>query len=574
MTKRIFRAIFIVSFGVFFASLILFLTVLYDYFSAVQQHQLRIQTDLAAQGVQDEGIVYLERLSVQNYRITWIAADGSILYDSASDKGEMENHLERAEVKEALLSGYGTSSRYSTTLTERYLYSAKRLSDGSIIRLSASQYSLLVLTLGMLQPICIIFAAAVALSAFLAFRIAKNIVKPFNELDLDEPMEHSGYDELDPLLRRLRAQQGKIRRQERELEQKKKEFDTLTSAMTEGLILLNAQGTILSMNQAAQKLFATDCFCIGMDIQTINKTKALAELLERAKSGSYTELRMQQDERKYQVEASPVVSEGTVSGIVLLLLDITEKEKSEQMRREFTANVSHELKTPLHTISGSAELMADGLVKPEDIAGFSRRIYMESQRMIRLVSDIIKLSHLDEGGADLKREMVDLYALADETCRLLLAEADKAEVTLTLTGSTANVCGIRQLLSGMIFNLCDNAVKYNRKGGSAAVAVTEEELYYVLSVTDSGIGISKEHQERIFERFYRVDKSHSKEIGGTGLGLSIVKHAARLHGAEILLQSDVGQGTVIRILFPKGGQETKEGELFAGCAYAGSSSNL
>lgn len=552
MTKRIFRAIFIVSFGVFFASLLLFLTVLYDYFSGVQQHQLRIQTDLAAQGVQDEGIVYLERLSVQKTRITWIAQDGSILYDSASDKGAMENHLERAEVKEALLNGYGTSSRYSTTLTERYLYSAKRLSDGSILRLSAAQYSLLVLVLGMLQPICILFAAAAALSAILAYRIAKNIVKPLNELDLDEPMEYSGYDELAPLLRRMRAQQGKIRRQERELEQKKKEFDTLTCAMTEGLILLNAQGTILSINRAAQKLFATDCFCIGTDIQTIHDSKQLAQLLERAESGGYTELRMCRDERIYQVEASPVVSQGAVSGIVLLLLDITEKEKSEQMRREFTANVSHELKTPLHTISGSAELMADGLVKPEDIAVFSRRIYRESQRMIRLVSDIIKLSHLDEGGADLKREMVDLYELADETRRLLLAEADKAGVTLTLTGSTAHVCGIRQLLSGMIFNLCDNAVKYNRKGGFAALEVTEEESYYVLSVTDSGIGIPKEHQERIFERFYRVDKSHSKEIGGTGLGLSIVKHAARLHGAEIMLQSDVGQGTAVRILFAKG----------------------
>ncbi|MCI8633310.1 MAG: PAS domain S-box protein [Lachnospiraceae bacterium] len=555
MTKRIFRTIFVVAIGVFLASFLLFMTILYDYYSGVQQDQLQIQTELAAQGVEHEGAAYLEGLSVKDCRITWIGAEGSVLYDSISKAGEMENHLEREEVKEALTDGHGSSSRYSSTLTERYFYCAKRLTDGTVIRLSAVQNTLLVLTIGMLQPICIIFVAAVAVSMILAARLAKKLVKPFNEINLERPMENEGYDELSPLLGRIDLQQKEIRRQKQELIQKKNELDVLISSMKEGLILMSQSGTILSINQAAADLFGIDTLNVGRNLLTVSQNEELEMLIDKAKKGEYAETVMDLGKGRYQVGASPVILRDTLSGIVLLLLDITEKEKAEQLRREFTANVSHELKTPLHTILGSAELMMGGLVRQEDTAAFARRIYTESQRMIQLVEDIIKLSHLDEGAEDMKWEMVDLAALAKQTISSLEEEAKKRKVTLSLEAAPAAVYGIRQLLQEILYNLCDNAIKYNHPGGFAVIQLRKEKDFTVLSVSDSGIGIPPEHQERVFERFYRVDKSHSKEIGGTGLGLSIVKHAARLHGAEIDLCSRPGKGTTIRVRFLK-----KEGE--------------
>lgn len=551
MTKRIFRTIFAVAVGVFFASALLFMTVLYDYFSAVGQTQLHAQIDFAAQGVSKEGIGYFDGLEPQNCRITWIGTDGSVLYDSISDVDDMENHFEREEVKEALAEGYGESSRYSSTLTERYLYSAKRLPDGTVIRLSITQNSLVILTLGMLQPICIIFVAAVVLSAFLASRLSKKIVEPLNGLDLDKPLNNDGYDELSPLLRRIDTQQQQIKRQKEELKRKQSEFEAVTGGMAEGIILLNRKGTVLSINPAASKLFDTDSFAVGKSILSVNRSLALVELLHKAEDGKHAESIMGFGNGKYQVAASPVVSNNEVIGTVVLLLDVTEKEKAEQMRREFTANVSHELKSPLHTISGCAELLANGMVKQEDITDFSKRIYTEAGRMIRLVEDIIKLSHLDEGADDMKREQTDLFLLADHVVTVLLPEAEKAGVKIGLSGESAVLCGIPQMLDSIVYNLCDNAIKYNRKGGSVSVTVKNEDGFAVLSVADTGIGIPKEHQERIFERFYRVDKSHSKEIGGTGLGLSIVKHAARLHNAEIDLQSVVNSGTTVTVKFPE-----------------------
>lgn len=551
MTKRIFRTIFAVAVGVFFASALLFMTVLYDYFSAVGQTQLHAQIDFAAQGVSKEGIGYFDGLEPQNCRITWIGTDGSVLYDSISDVDDMENHFEREEVKEALAEGYGESSRYSSTLTERYLYSAKRLPDGTVIRLSIAQNSLVILTLGMLQPICIIFVAAVVLSAFLASRLSKKIVEPLNGLDLDKPLNNDGYDELSPLLRRIDTQQQQIKRQKEELKRKQSEFEAVTGGMAEGIILLNRKGTVLSINPAASKLFDTDSFAVGNSILSVNRSLALVELLHKAEDGKHAESIMGFGNGKYQVAASPVVSNNEVIGTVVLLLDVTEKEKAEQMRREFTANVSHELKSPLHTISGCAELLANGMVKQEDITDFSKRIYTEAGRMIHLVEDIIKLSHLDEGADDMKREQTDLFLLADHVVTALLPEAEKAGVKIGLSGESAVLCGIPQMLDSIVYNLCDNAIKYNRKGGSVSVTVKNEDGFAVLSVADTGIGIPKEHQERIFERFYRVDKSHSKEIGGTGLGLSIVKHAARLHNAEIYLQSVVNSGTTVTVKFPE-----------------------
>ena len=551
MTKRIFRTVFVVAISIFIASAVLFMTVLYDYFSGIQQNQLRMQIDLASQGVEDEGLDYLKNLNIKDYRVTWIGTDGKVLYDSISEADEMENHFEREEVKEALSEGYGASSRYSSTLTQRYLYGAKRLPDGTVIRLSVTQNSLLILTLGMLQPIMIIFVIAIILSAFLASRLSKKIVKPLNELNLDKPLDNNGYDELSPLLRRIDTQQKEISRQSEELRQRQNELEVMTSAMSEGIILLNNRGTVLSINKAAAKLFGTDCFCIGEDIVSINRSLELAQLLNRAKNGEHSERVVELGCGRYQMMASPVISNNIVSGSVLLILDVTEKEKAEQLRREFTANVSHELKTPLHTISGSAELLANGMVKPEDIPIFLKRIYSETQRMIQLVEDIIRLSHLDEGAEDMKWDMVDLYAVAEETINSLADEAESNGIKFELYGETVLINGIRQLLQEIIYNLCDNAIKYNCRGGSVSVGVKNENEFAVLTITDTGIGIPAEHQERIFERFYRVDKSHSKEIGGTGLGLSIVKHAAKLHNAEIELHSIVNKGTEITIKFPK-----------------------
>lgn len=551
MTKRIFRTVFVVAISIFIASAVLFMTVLYDYFSGIQQNQLRMQIDLASQGVEDEGLDYLKNLNIKDYRVTWIGTDGKVLYDSISEADEMENHFEREEVKEALSEGYGASSRYSSTLTQRYLYGAKRLPDGTVIRLSVTQNSLLILTLGMLQPIMIIFVIAIILSAFLASRLSKKIVKPLNELNLDKPLDNNGYDELSPLFRRIDTQQKEISRQSEELRQRQNELEVMTSAMSEGIILLNNRGTVLSINKAAAKLFGTDCFCIGEDIVSINRSLELAQLLNKAKNGEHSERVVELGCGQYQMMASPVISNNIVSGIVLLILDVTEKEKAEQLRREFTANVSHELKTPLHTISGSAELLANGMVKPEDIPIFLKRIYSEAQRMIQLVEDIIRLSHLDEGAEDMKWDMVDLYAVAEETINSLADEAESNGIKFELYGETVLINGIRQLLQEIIYNLCDNAIKYNCRGGSVSVGVKNENEFAVLTITDTGIGIPAEHQERIFERFYRVDKSHSKEIGGTGLGLSIVKHAAKLHNAEIELHSIVNKGTEITIKFPK-----------------------
>lgn len=551
MTKRIFRTVFTVAISVFISAVFLFMTVLYDYFSNVQRDQLRIQLDLASQGVVKEKGEYFNGLTVENYRITWIGKDGRVLYDSVSDADEMENHFEREEVKEAFESGYGESSRYSSTLTERYLYSAKRLDDGSVVRLSVTQHSLIVLTLGMLQPIIIIFAVAVILSAVLASRLAKKIVRPLNELNLDSPMENEGYDELAPLLRRIDTQQHQIKNQKDELRRKQREFEMVTSEMTEGMILLNQTGTVLSINRAAASLLNADMNAAGQDILSVSRSKALTEVLRKSASGDHAEAVAEFDAGWYQLDASPIMSGDEVIGTVLLMLDVTEKEKNEQLRREFTANVSHELKTPLHTISGSAELLSNGMVKKEDIPTFSKRIYSEAQRMIRLVDDIIRLSHLDEGAEDMKRDSIDLYALADEAVKSLSSEAESAEVSFKLCGEHVNICGIRQLIYGIIYNLCDNAVKYNRKGGSVTVSVKENEGFAVLSVADTGIGIPDEYKERIFERFYRIDKSHSKEIGGTGLGLSIVKHAARLHNAVVNVKSAVNEGTEITVKFPR-----------------------
>lgn len=551
MTKRIFRSICAAAIGVFLASVVLFLWVLYDYFSAVARDQLRAETELAAKAVALEGIDYFDGLDTGRFRVTWVDSDGNVLFDSKTDADAMENHLEREEIREALESGSGESARTSATLTERAFYRAERLPDGTVLRLSVSQNSLLTLVLGMTQPMIVIVIIAILLSLALASRLSKQIVKPLNRLDLDKPLSNEGYDELTPLLRRIDSQQRQLEKQSGELARKQRELEVVTDNMTEGIVLVTERGVVLAINRAARRIFDADKSCVGRDVLSVNRTPEVTRLFEEARQGRHAEAVLDLMGGRYQLLANPVMSDGAVSGAVLLAIDVTEKERREQLRREFSANVSHELKTPLHAIAGSAELLLNGLVKKGDEPEFYRRIYGEAQRMIRLVEDIIHLSHLDEGAGDLKREPCDLYDIAADTVRELAGEAEKAGVAMTLEGGSAPLTGVPRLLTGIVFNLTDNAIKYNKPGGSVTVSVTDGPGSAVLRVSDTGIGIPPEHRERVFERFYRVDKSRSKQQGGTGLGLSIVKHAAQLHNANITLESAPGAGTTVTVTFPK-----------------------
>ena len=550
MTNRIFRSICLVATAVLLAALALIMTVLYGYFSDVQKEQLAAETRLAAQGVEQNGLAFFDNLNAGDTRITWIAADGEVLYDNKTDETAMETHAEREEIMEALDIGYGESTRYSTTLTRRQMYTAIRLTDGSVIRLSIAQNTFLTLTLGMLQPMALILLATVILALLLASRLSKRIVEPLNQLNLDEPLSNEGYDEIAPLLRRIDAQQKEIRAQRDELKQRRREFNAVTDGMHEGLVLLGARGNILSINRAAQSLLGADSDCVGKHIYVICRAPALQALISDASAGDRGDRVIAMAGREFSFSISPVLVHGEVVGMVLLIVDVTENVDAEKMRREFTANVSHELKTPLQTISGCAELLANGMVKAEDTPQFAGQIYKEAQRMTALIEDIIRLSHLDEGAEDMNREKLDLYTMAVSAVQSLQSEAESANVQLSLSGESTMIYGIPQLVSVLINNLCDNAIKYNREGGSVSVTVRTEGDAAVLSVADTGIGIPTEDQDRIFERFYRVDKSRSKKVGGTGLGLSIVKHAAKLHGARISLRSTVGEGTTITVRFP------------------------
>lgn len=551
MTKKIFTAICSVALIVFFAALLFIMGVLYSYFSNIRADQLEIQTGLAAQGVEKNGMDYFTDLEMKDYRITWIAPDGTVKYDSQANSAEMENHLEREEIQEALKTGKGSSSRYSATLLESRMYAARRLSDGTVLRLSGIQYTWWMLVLGMSRQILFVAALAIGVSLFLASRLSKKIVQPLNALNLDEPKSNTVYEELFPLLDRIHYQQRQLRIQAIELQRKKDEFEAATNPMSEGLLLLNEKGVILSINRSASELLGVHGFCVGQNITAFNHSPELQTLLQKVLSGMRTEMTVSLGERDYQLNASPVISENQVTGAALLIFDITEKEKAEQIRREFTANVSHELKTPLQSISGCAELLSNGIVKEEDVQRFSRQILTESGRLIALVEDIIKLSHLDEGCCDMQKETVDLYQLAENTVSSLKNIAEKSDVRIHLTGEPAVMEGVPQLLDGIVYNLCDNAVKYNKAGGKVEVSVGNTAEGVMLTVEDTGIGIPTEQQERIFERFFRVDKSHSKEAGGTGLGLSIVKHAVKFHRGLIELHSVLGEGTKVTVIFPR-----------------------
>lgn len=550
MTKKIFRSICFTAISALLTALVLIMAVLYSYFSDNRMKQLITQTELVARAVETQGLTYLDGLNPDGYRITWVASDGSVKFDSTTDNKNMENHLEREEIKAALAKGFGQSSRYSATLTQKQLYCAKRLSDGTVIRLSVSHLTWLALFLSMLLPIFAILAAVICLSLFMAYRLSKKIIKPLNELNLDNPKSSDVYEELSPLINRISSQQLQIKAQSSELERKKDEFETATANMSEGIILLNENGFVISINQTASKLLGISSYCVGKELLLFDNTVGLSELLKNAAAGRHGEMPVSIGEEDYQFSASPIVSDGGVCGVALIIFDITEKKKAEQMRREFSANVSHELKTPLQSISGCAELLLNGMVGPGEVPRFSERIYSESKRMITLIDDIIKISHLDEGAADTRYEETDIYELAGTAVKNISSAAELAGVTVALSGKPAVINGIPQLLYEIVFNLCDNAVKYNKRGGNVFVDVSKDKNTVRLSVRDTGIGIPAEHHQRIFERFYRVDKSHSKEAGGTGLGLSIVKHAAMLHNAAIELESFPNKGTLVTVIFP------------------------
>ena len=552
MTQRIFRSIVFAVLAVLLAAASLIIGVVYSYFARAQHAQLRVETALASHAVANEGMSYFEKLdNTMDCRITWISADGTVLYDNRSDTGTMVNHLEREEVVQALTSGYGQSIRYSDTLMQQYLYAAERLPDGTVLRLSSSRQSVFQLLMDALWPILLIFGATMMLSLWLANRLSRQIVRPLNTLDLDNPLQNRSYPEIHPLLQRLDAQQEELRQQRQELAQRQREFHTVTKSLPEGLVLLNTYGTILSINPAASDLLGVTQNCVGADFSVANRNPAIMALVEKALGGKKAEQTVHFEERACTVAARPVKTEGVLSGVVLLLLDLTQKQKAENLRREFTANVSHELKTPLHAISGYAELLKSGLVQPGDAGGFYEKIYGEAHRLISLVEDILRLSRLDEGAMDMEWTSVDLYAVLMNTVRELSGSAELAGVTLETRGETAMLTGIAQLHGAILFNLLDNAIKYNHRGGKVTAAVENTEESVILTVSDTGMGIPESHQERIFERFYRVDKSHSKEVGGTGLGLSIVKHAAQILHAKVELRSIPGEGTVIRITFPK-----------------------
>lgn len=549
MTKKIFQSILLVAGCVLLASLLIIVGFLYDYFGGVEKNQLRDELSLAAAAVEDGGTDYLSQLTADRYRLTWIAADGSVLYDTKTNAESLENHASRAEVSQALATGTGESTRYSSTLMEKTMYYAQRLDDGTVLRISISRATVGMIAVGMIQPLLIVLIVALILSGLLARRLSRRIVDPLNSLDLEHPLDNDAYEELSPLLKRIHRQHVEIQTQLRELREKTDEFTQITGSMREGLVLLDEHGSILSINAAAQALFGADAQCVGRDFLTIERSHEISAAIQAAAADGHSEVRAERAGRVYQFDISRITSDGKFLGTVILAFDITEQEFAERNRREFTANVSHELKTPLQGIIGSAELIENGMVKPEDLPRFVGHIHAEAARLVTLIDDIIRLSQLDEGDA-MPTEPVDLLAVSQEAAENLHDAAAARNVTVSVTGQPAVLPGVHRLIYEIVYNLCDNAIKYNRDGGRVDVTVAADAGGSSITVADTGIGIAPEHQARVFERFYRVDKSHSKASGGTGLGLSIVKHAVQYHHGRIELESTPGTGTTIRVVFP------------------------
>lgn len=550
MTKKIFHSIL----GAVVLTLILSFTVatvvLYDNLSQEGARQLKDELNLVVEGVSLNGESYLNDLEHQNYRITWIDEDGEVLFDTDADSTAMENHKNREEIKEAIRTGAGESTRYSDTLMVKMLYSARQMPDGTIIRISADFDSILALLMDMIPPMCFLLLLILGFSAFLAKYMAKDIVKPFNEVDLEHPADNEIYEEVSPFLGKINKQKKQIGEQIIEIRQKAEQFEQISSSMNEGMILLDTQGKVLSMNQSAKEMFGVEkgTKVDQADFLTIDRSSRMNRGIEQALSGKQSEFQKERDGKVFQIRISQIESQGEIMGVVILCVDVTEGAYAERNRREFTANVSHELKTPLQSIIGSAELLENDLVKPEDTKRFVGHMKNEAARMVSLIDDIIRLSQLDENN-EIAQESVDLYDLTGEVMEVLENASKKKNVEMHFNGEHCVIQGVRRYLYEIIYNLCDNAIRYNNEGGMVMINLKSYLGKIVLSVKDTGIGIPAEHQSRIFERFYRVDKSHSKETGGTGLGLSIVKHAVAYHGGSIRVDSKPGKGTKITITF-------------------------
>ena len=551
MTKRISLSVLVACAAVLVASLIIIMGVLYDYFGRIEHTQLADELEIAAAAVEEGGTDALARLSSERYRLTLIAKNGDVLYDTKAGGSLSENHAERSEVKDALKTGDGESTRYSATFMEKTVYRAKRLDDGSVLRISLASATVGLLAVGLIQPILFVALIALVLSIFLAKRLSKSIVAPLNDLDLEHPLDNETYPEISPLLGRINRQNIRIAEQMENLKRKTDEFVQITENMREGLVLLDDKGTVLSINRAAKTIFGAGDSSVGLDFLAVERSHEVSSAVEEAFASGHSDARIERNGRVYSLDIDRTVSDGKVLGTLILVFDITDKESAERMRREFTANVSHELKTPLQGIIGSADLIREGLVKPEDMPHFVGRIHDEAERLVTLIEDIIRLSRLDEGGNIVFDEKsVNLGEVAAEAVNSLGTAAKAKNIAVTLDDKGAAMRGSSRLLYEIVYNLCDNAIKYGREGGYVHVRVESGDGKTVLTVKDNGIGIAPEHQARVFERFYRVDKSRSRESGGTGLGLSIVKHAVAVHHGEISLDSRLGEGTEIKISFP------------------------
>ena len=551
MTKRILRSILLVAVLVLAASTGATLGILYYHFGGQLEEELRREASYLSVSVEKEGIEAFDDLPADAERVTYIDTDGTVLFDNRADENGMENHGDREEVKEALEQGSGRAVRNSDTLSQRTLYYALRLSDGKVLRVSSTQYNIPGLLGGMIQPLLIILILMAALSAWIAYRVSRGIVEPINRLDLDHPEDNQDYDEIAPLLTKINRQQKQIRREIADAKRQQEEFSIITENMEEGFVILDVHTEVLSYNSSALKLLGAEESRERRSILAMNRSQEFQRIVEQVLSGRHVITMLELGDRSCQIAANPVFHDNEISGAVLLILDVTERMKGEQMRREFTANVSHELKTPLTSISGFAEIISDGFVKPEDTRKFAGRIFKEAQRLITLVNDVIKISQLDEGKLPYEREETDLYELCREILRRMEERASAAGVHLYLKGPHKKITTVQTILDEVLNNLCDNGIKYNKKGGNLTVTIEEGEGETRISVEDQGIGIPAEDQKRVFERFYRVDKSHSKAIGGTGLGLSIVKHGAMYLGAEVKVESTLGKGSTFTLVLPE-----------------------
>lgn len=548
MTGKILRISYLVAISALLASALLFFGVMYRDYEDGAFARLRAEAAAIAQGLGAVGSDYFDSFAPDD-RVTWIAANGTVLYDSAAPAQLLESHAGREEIDQALQTGEAQTSRYSKTLLQRTFYYAKLLEDGTVLRVSCTQNSLPAMILMLLTPFLWVATLVLILCGVLSYRLARQITKPLNAINPDNPAPLPSYPELTPLFDKLREQNRTIGKQMNELQLRQREFTAITENMREGFLLVDCKMHVLSSNHSALEVLGGRELKPGCLLYDAECSQEIFDAVDTALSGSHAELLLTIDETSWQVLANPVVASGQVAGAVVLFMDITEREQRERLRREFSANVSHELKTPLTSISGFAELMKEGLVPPEKIPEFSGDIYKESLRLIGLVNDIIQLSRLDENSTQFQRAPVDLYDLCAQSIERLSPVAARQSVTLALTGEHAEIEGVEQLLKEMIYNLLDNAIKYNVPGGSVTASVRQSAGRTILSVADTGIGIPYAHQPRVFERFYRVDKSHSKEVGGTGLGLSIVRHAAQYHGARLELKSQPGKGTTITVTF-------------------------